>query len=76
MPNQPKTPTRSIRVGDDLWFDLREVAKLNGTTVTAVLVAAGRDYVKRHKLAVHRAAEASRKERQQGTRAKRAGRNT
>ena len=56
MPNQPKTPARSIRVGDDLWNDFREVAKLNGTTATAVLVSCAKDYVRRHKLAVHRAA--------------------
>lgn len=55
MPNQPKTPARSIRVGDDVWFDLREVAKLNGTTASAVLVSLARDYVRQHKLAVDKA---------------------
>lgn len=35
MPNQPKTPGRSVRIPDDLWQRALETANTNGTTVTA-----------------------------------------
>lgn len=47
MPNQPKTPARSVRIPDDLWEQARERAREAGTTVTAVLVEALRVYVSR-----------------------------
>jgi hypothetical protein len=37
MPNQPKTPTRSLRVPDDLWADARALADAAGETMTTVI---------------------------------------
>jgi predicted HicB family RNase H-like nuclease len=41
------TPLRNLRVPDDLWRAAQEKAEREGTTVTAVLVAALTRYVKR-----------------------------
>lgn len=38
MPNAPRTPTRAIRVHDDVWKAAQERAKAEGTTVTAEVV--------------------------------------
>jgi hypothetical protein len=38
-------PIRAIRVHDDLWREARARAEMEGTTVTAVVVAALRKYV-------------------------------
>lgn len=46
VPNQPKTPQRTIRVPDDLWQAAKEKAKRRGETVTEVLVAALKRYVR------------------------------
>lgn len=46
MPNQPKTPHRTIRIDTDLWRAAQARAAAEGTTVTAVLVAALRKYAK------------------------------
>ena len=40
MPNAPKTPTRTIRVADDLWFAVQKKAAREGVTVTSVIVDA------------------------------------
>jgi hypothetical protein len=40
MPNAPKTPTRTIRVPDDLWLAAQKKAAENKITVTSVLIAA------------------------------------
>lgn len=48
MPNQPKTPARSVRISDSLWTTARDVAHANGETVTDVVVRALDDYVNRH----------------------------
>jgi hypothetical protein len=47
MPNQPKTPTRSVRVGDPLWDAAKAAAEQRGETVTDVLTRALERYVKR-----------------------------
>lgn len=47
MPNQPKTPTRSVRVGDALWAAAKAKAEERDETVTDVLVRALERYVKR-----------------------------
>lgn len=39
-PNQPKTPTRNIRISDELWAAARAKADREQTTVTAVVIAA------------------------------------
>lgn len=38
-------PTRNVRVPDDLWEAAKEQAERDGTSVSAVLVAALRRYV-------------------------------
>ena len=40
MPNAPKTPTRTIRVSDDLWLAVQKKAAKQGVTVTSVIVDA------------------------------------
>lgn len=37
MPNAPKTPTRSIRIPDDVWAEARDVASANGETTTDIV---------------------------------------
>lgn len=37
MPNQPKTPLRNIRLDDDLWLRLGEVAAEQGTDRSAIV---------------------------------------
>lgn len=38
MPNAPKTPTRTIRVSDDLWTAVQAKAALEKVTVTSVII--------------------------------------
>lgn len=38
MPNAPKTPTRTVRVDDELWLAVQEQAKIDGITVTSVII--------------------------------------
>lgn len=45
MPNQPKTPVRSVRVPDDLWAAVKAEAERRGETVTDVVVRALSTYV-------------------------------
>lgn len=37
MPNQPKTPVRTVRVDDDPWLPAKAVAVENGTTIGQVI---------------------------------------
>jgi hypothetical protein len=46
MPNAPKTPTRTIRVPDDLWLSVQRKAKQQKVTVTSVIIKALEDYLK------------------------------
>lgn len=46
MPNAPKTPTRTIRVPDDLWLAVQRKAKQQKVTVTSVIIKALEDYLK------------------------------
>lgn len=46
MPNQPKTPSRNVRVPDALWDAAREKAKERDETLTEVILRALRRYVK------------------------------
>lgn len=46
MPNQPKTPARSVRVGVDLWDAAKKTAAANGETVSDIINEALRRYVK------------------------------
>lgn len=45
MPNQPKTPLRSMRIDDDLWNAVRTKTKREGRSITSVIVLALRSYV-------------------------------
>jgi hypothetical protein len=47
MPNQPKTPVRSVRVSDVLWGAAQDEAARRGETVTAVIVRALEEYTQR-----------------------------
>ena len=40
MPNQPATPTRSIRIPDEIWESAVAKAHAEGTTVTEVVIKA------------------------------------
>lgn len=46
MPNQPKTPIRSVRVPDAVWQAAQVRAEAEDTTVSAVVVAALKKYGK------------------------------
>jgi len=46
MPNSPKTPTRTIRVSDDIWLAVQKKASKAGVTVTSVIIDALKDYLK------------------------------
>ncbi|CAB4148125.1 hypothetical protein UFOVP696_55 [uncultured Caudovirales phage] len=45
MPNAPKTPTRTIRVSDDLWTAVQKKAAIQGVTVTSIIIAALEKYL-------------------------------
>jgi hypothetical protein len=45
MPNAPKTPTRTIRVNDDLWQAVQKKAALEKVTITSVLIKALEEYL-------------------------------
>jgi len=45
MPNAPKTPTRTIRVPDDLWTSVQKKAASEGVTVTSVIIKALEAYL-------------------------------
>jgi predicted HicB family RNase H-like nuclease len=45
MPNAPKTPTRTLRVSDDLWTAAQAKAAEEGVTVTSVIIRALTSYV-------------------------------
>jgi hypothetical protein len=45
VPNQPKTPTRTVRVPDEEWVPALERARENDETVTDVVRRALREYV-------------------------------
>lgn len=44
-PNAPKTPTRTIRVSDELWLAVQKEAAKQKITVTSVLIAAMEAFV-------------------------------
>jgi len=46
IPNAPKTPTRTIRVSDDIWFAVQKKAAKEGVTVTSVIIASLEKYIK------------------------------
>jgi len=46
VPNAPKTPTRTIRVSDDIWLAVQKKAAKEGVTVTSVIIDALEKYIK------------------------------
>jgi hypothetical protein len=46
MPNQPKTPTRNVRVDDELWQAALDKARAEDRTISDVIRAALRRYVR------------------------------
>lgn len=46
MPNAPKTPTRTIRVSNELWSAVKDKAAIEGRTVTDVIIEALKAYIK------------------------------
>jgi len=46
MPNAPKTPTRTLRVDDELWTAVQEQARIDGVTVTSIIIDALYSYLK------------------------------
>jgi predicted transcriptional regulator len=47
VPNQPKTPTRTVRIDDELWQAAQSAAARNHESITDVIRKALRDYVSR-----------------------------
>ena len=47
MPNAPKTPSRNVRVADELWAAAQEKAAERGETVADVIRRALERYIKR-----------------------------
>jgi predicted HicB family RNase H-like nuclease len=47
LPNQPKTPNRTVRIDDELWTAARLAAEANGESVTDVVRRALQRYVRR-----------------------------
>ena len=45
MPNAPKTPTRTIRVSDDLWQAVQYKAAADQRTVTSIVIEALERYL-------------------------------
>lgn len=46
MPNAPKTPTRTIRVDDELWHAVQAQAQIDGITVTSIIISGLLKYLK------------------------------
>jgi hypothetical protein len=51
VPNQPKTPIRSIRIPEELWDELKQAAAEDGTDVSTIMRAQAERYLKRRKRA-------------------------
>lgn len=49
MPNQPKVKVSTFRIPLDLKARAQAAAEANGTTLTAIIVAALEAYVKKHR---------------------------
>lgn len=48
MPNKPKTPSRNVRVEDELWNEALRITAERGETVADVIRAALKRYVKKN----------------------------
>jgi predicted transcriptional regulator len=54
VPNQPKTPQRTIRIPDDLWLPAQQFAEEDGQTASDVVRACLERYVKRKRRTLER----------------------
>jgi predicted HicB family RNase H-like nuclease len=45
MPNAPKTPTRTVRISDELWLAVQKEAARQEITVTSVIIEALEKFV-------------------------------
>ena len=45
VPNAPKTPTRTVRVSDEIWLAAKDRAADEGRTLTDVVIAALKEYI-------------------------------
>jgi len=50
MPNAPKTPTRTVRIDDELWLAIQAQAKIDGVTVTSIIIDGLLSYLKNARL--------------------------
>ncbi len=48
MPNAPKTPARAVRISDEVWAALRDVAERKDLTVSDVVRLALADFIARN----------------------------
>lgn len=48
MPNQPRTPNRSVRVPDELWHAAQWIARDKGITMTDVVNELLKQWVRRN----------------------------
>ena len=46
VPDQPKTPHRSVRVPDEIWDEVRRKASDRGETITDVILRALKQYLR------------------------------
>lgn len=49
MPNQPRTPARSIRIPDEMWNQAKAVAEARGEDVSVEVRAGLERYIKRNR---------------------------
>jgi len=49
VPNQPKTPQRTVRVPDAVWDQAKRIAEARGETLSDVIRAALERYIVRHR---------------------------
>jgi antitoxin component of RelBE/YafQ-DinJ toxin-antitoxin module len=45
MPNQPKTPTRTVRLDDEIWSALRIIGEQTGLSVSELIRLALTDFI-------------------------------
>jgi antitoxin component of RelBE/YafQ-DinJ toxin-antitoxin module len=48
MPNAPKTPARAVRISEETWAALRDVAERKGLTISDVIRLALADFLARN----------------------------
>jgi predicted HicB family RNase H-like nuclease len=46
VPNKPKTPQRTVRIPDEVWFAAKQKAARRGETLTDVILRALKRYIR------------------------------